>query len=228
MKKLMMVAFLTLISVTAKALSYEMARNEALFLSDKMAYELNLTASQYEAVYEINFDYFLCVGSSIDVYNDLWKQRNFELQMVLTPYQYETYLRTKYFYRPLGWRDGRWEFRIYRHYQNRGHFLMARPRAFSSYRGGRHFSPQGTPGRVVPRGGNVPPRTAPRPNGARPPQQGQRPQQAQPQQRPPQQQARPQQGQRQQPQTQRPQRTQQQQGQRLQQRSQQQGQRTRR
>ena len=33
--------------------SYNAAKHEALFLSDKMAYELNLTAAQYEAVYEI-------------------------------------------------------------------------------------------------------------------------------------------------------------------------------
>ena len=50
MKKLMMVAILMVITVTAKALSYETARSEALFLSDKMAYELNLSPSQYEAI----------------------------------------------------------------------------------------------------------------------------------------------------------------------------------
>ena len=151
MKKLMMMALLMVMSVTAKALSYETARSEALFLSDKMAYELNLSPSQYEAIYEINLDYFMCVGSKLDLYTDLWKQRNFEIQQVLTPYQYENFLRLKYFYRPLGWRDGRWEFRIYRVYPNRGHFMMARPRAYGHYRGGRHFGarPVG-PGRVGP------------------------------------------------------------------------------
>ena len=109
MKKLMMMALLMVMSVTAKALSYETARSEALFLSDKMAYELNLSPSQYEAIYEINLDYFICVGSKLDLYTDLWKQRNFEIQQVLTPYQYENFLRLKYFYRPLGWRDGRWD-----------------------------------------------------------------------------------------------------------------------
>ena len=44
MKKMMiaLVAMLT-IAATGKAMSYEQARNEALFLTDKMAYELNLT-----------------------------------------------------------------------------------------------------------------------------------------------------------------------------------------
>ena len=151
MKKLMMVAILMVITITAKALSYETARSEALFLSDKMAYELNLSPAQYEAVYEINLDYFMYVGTKLDLYSDLWKQRNYELQRVLTPYQYETFLGLKYFYRPLGWHDGRWEFRIYRVYPNRAHFMMGRPRAYANYRGGRHF-----------RGG-----PAPRPGGPR-------------------------------------------------------------
>ena len=97
MKKLMMVAILMVITVTAKALSYETARSEALFLSDKMAYELNLSPSQYEAIYEINLDYFMYVGTKLDLYSDLWKQRNFAIQRILTPYQYENFLRLKYF-----------------------------------------------------------------------------------------------------------------------------------
>ena len=43
-------------------MSYNAAKNEALFLSDKMAYELNLTAAQYEAVYEINLDYLMSLN----------------------------------------------------------------------------------------------------------------------------------------------------------------------
>ena len=154
MKKLMVMAILMVITITAKALNYETARSEALFLSDKMAYELNLSPSQYEAVYEINLDYFMCVGTKLDLYGDLWKQRNYELSRVLTPFQYETFLGLKYFYRPLGWHDGRWEFRIYRVYPNHSHYMLNRPRAYSSYRGGRHFRPGGPrpggPGRVGP------------------------------------------------------------------------------
>ena len=176
MKKLMMMALLMVISVTAKALSYETARSEALFLSDKMAYELNLSPSQYEAIYEINLDYFMCVGSALDLYGDVWKQRNYEIQRILTRYQYENFLRLKYFYRPLGRRDGRWEFRIYRIYPNRGHFMMNRPRAYGSYRGGRHFGarpggprpggprPGVRPGGPAPRGGARPGGPGPRPN----------------------------------------------------------------
>ena len=51
----LMVAMMT-IALTAAAMPYSDARNKALFLSDKMAYELNLTKPQLEAVYEINLD----------------------------------------------------------------------------------------------------------------------------------------------------------------------------
>ena len=56
MKKMLMMAVMMVMTISATAMSYNMAKNEALFLSDKMAWELNLTNAQYEAVYEINLD----------------------------------------------------------------------------------------------------------------------------------------------------------------------------
>ena len=52
MKKLL-ITLLTLLAFAyqAKAMSFEQARQQALFLTDKMAYELNLTDDQYEAAY---------------------------------------------------------------------------------------------------------------------------------------------------------------------------------
>ena len=50
-------------TVSANAMSYEQARDQALFLTDKMAYELNLTQDQYEAAYEINLDYLLSIDN---------------------------------------------------------------------------------------------------------------------------------------------------------------------
>ena len=57
MKKLLftLIALFTIV-MSSNAMSYEQARNQALFLTDKMAYELNLTEEQYEAAYEINLD----------------------------------------------------------------------------------------------------------------------------------------------------------------------------
>ena len=56
MKKMLMMAVMMVMTISANAMSYNAAKNEALFLSDKMAYELNLTDAQYDAVYEINLD----------------------------------------------------------------------------------------------------------------------------------------------------------------------------
>ena len=59
---MMILAVMMVMTISAKAMSYNAAKNEALFLSDKMAYELNLTAAQYEAVYEINLDYLMSLN----------------------------------------------------------------------------------------------------------------------------------------------------------------------
>ena len=42
MKKIMTLALMMTIAITATALPIDMAEREALFLTDKMAYELNL------------------------------------------------------------------------------------------------------------------------------------------------------------------------------------------
>ena len=42
-------ALLFTLTATTSAMSYEQAREQALFLTDKMAYELNLTEEQYDA-----------------------------------------------------------------------------------------------------------------------------------------------------------------------------------
>ena len=52
MKKLIiaLVAMFSMTFTTASAMSYEQARQQALFLTDKMAYELNLTISAQQAI----------------------------------------------------------------------------------------------------------------------------------------------------------------------------------
>ena len=69
MKKFILTLALILsLAVSANAMSYDQARDQALFLTDKMAYELNLTEDQYEAAYEVNLDYLM----SINTYDDLY------------------------------------------------------------------------------------------------------------------------------------------------------------
>ena len=79
MKKLILTLIATLVlSASANAMSYEQARIQALFLTDKMAYELNLTEEQYEAAYEINLDYLMSVNSMVDLYGANWTHRNMD------------------------------------------------------------------------------------------------------------------------------------------------------
>ena len=138
MKKMMFMAMRMAMTITANAMSYSAAKNEALFLSDKMAYELNLSVSQYEAVYEINLDYMMSVSGRHDVFGRAWDRRNADLQYVLTVHQYNQYVGLNYFYRPLSWKNGGWAFNVYSHYSNRNHFYKARPKTYASYKGKGH------------------------------------------------------------------------------------------
>ena len=123
MKKMLMtlVTMLT-IAVSATAMSFEQARREALFLTDKMAYELNLTDEQYEACYEINLDYLMGVTGRSDVFGVYWERRNLDLSYILFDWQWNAYIAASYFYRPLYWEAGYWHFGIYARYPHRdGH-----------------------------------------------------------------------------------------------------------
>ena len=144
MKKMLfiLVSMLT-IAVSANAMSYERARNEALFLTDKMAYELNLTDAQYEAAYEINLDYLMGVSSRYDVFGTCWERRNIDLEYILYRWQWDLYRAATYFYRPLYWNAGYWHFRIYTHYPHRDYFYFGRPHFYASCRGGHSWRHNG-------------------------------------------------------------------------------------
>ena len=140
MKKLMIMAMMMVMTMSANAMSYTAAKNEALFLSDKMAYELNLTASQYDRVYEINLDYLMNLNGRADVFGIWWDRRNAELRYVLNAWQYDKYITLSHFYRPVAWKSGGFTFAVYSHY-NRGHFYNAHPKVYASYKGGKHHKP---------------------------------------------------------------------------------------
>ena len=138
MKKMMILAMMMVMTISAKAMSYNAAKHEALFLSDKMAYELNLTNAQYDDVYEINLDYLMSVNGYNDAYGKWWNRRNNDLKYVLTVHQYEKYMKLNYFYRPLNWEKGAWTFVVYNHYKNKNHFYKSNPKGYSSYKGGNN------------------------------------------------------------------------------------------
>ena len=144
MKKMMftLIALLTM-AASARAMSYEQARNEALFLTDKMAYELNLSDAQYEAAYEINLDYLMGVTSQYDVYGPYWERRNLDLSYILFSWQWDLFRAATYFYRPLVWDAGYWHFSVYRRYPHRDYFYFGRPHFYASYRGGHSWRMNG-------------------------------------------------------------------------------------
>lgn len=145
MKKMIiaMVALLSTFFTTANAMGYEQAREQALFLTDKMAYELNLDEEQYEAAYEINLDYLLSVNTYDDVFADYWIHRNADLRYILLDWQYDAFCAASYFYRPLWWDAGHWHFGIYARYPHRDYFYFGRPHFYVTYRGGHGWHHNG-------------------------------------------------------------------------------------
>ena len=109
MKRLMMIlAMMVAIATSVSAMSYEQARREALFLADKMAYELHLSDAQYEAAYEANLDYLMSLDGRGRVYGSTWSTRNSLLRIVLAPWQYAAYAAADYFFRPVYWVSDTW------------------------------------------------------------------------------------------------------------------------
>ena len=144
MKKMLftLVSMLTIVA-SANAMPYEQARREALFLTDKMAYELNLSDAQYEAAYEINLDYLMSVTSEHNVFGTYWDRRNLDLSYILYQWQWDAFRAATYFYRPLYWDTGYWHFGIYVRYPHRDYFYFGRPHFYLTYRGGHSWRHNG-------------------------------------------------------------------------------------
>lgn len=136
MKKMMILTMMVTIATHVAAMSYNEVKAEALFLTDKMAYELRLDNEQYEAVYEINFDYIAALDRH-DIFGNSWSLRNSRLRYVLNSWQYDRYLQLTHFYRPVAWHAGSWVFGIYNRY-NRSLYYRAHPSVYVSYRGGNN------------------------------------------------------------------------------------------
>lgn len=134
LRYIMLVVMMTIVT-SVSAMTYSQAKDQALFLADKMAYELDLTDEQYEAAYEINLDYLMSVNDYDDIYGSYWTRRNLELRSILAGWQYEKYVAAEYFYRPVYWSNNRWCWRIYSYYTDNRYF-RTRPTVYVTYRGG--------------------------------------------------------------------------------------------
>jgi hypothetical protein len=134
MKRILFSLLLAAAGISASAMNARDAREYAYFLTDKMAYELNLTPLQYERVYEVNLDHFLAINSpyNIDRYQEY---RDDDLRYILSERQYWDYINANYFYRPLSWGRGSWVFNIYNRYSYRNNYYFGRPSCYDSYEG---------------------------------------------------------------------------------------------
>ena len=88
-------------------------RVNARFLTDRMAFELNLTQTQYNDLYEVNYDFF----SGIDA-------------------EYVRFMALEYFFRPVYVLNRVCSLRIYQVYPNRTFFYFGRPAHYLTYCGG--------------------------------------------------------------------------------------------
>lgn len=154
-----MVAILALASA-ANAMSYKSARDQAFFLTDKMAYELALSNDQYNAVFEINMDYIMCLEVYDDVFGTFWTRRNNELRYVLSPAQYNYYMTLEYFYRPVSLVNRKFVFAIYNRYP-KDRYYYAAPPGYQVYKGSnRYFDHSAYNGRTF---GAPPEKSQPKP-----------------------------------------------------------------
>lgn len=136
MKRFALTLIMVLMAVGGlKAMSYEEARDRAWFLTDKMAYELNLTPAQYDRAYQINLDYLMSVNTASDCFGYGWTYRDADLRCVLFDWQYKLYASLDYFFRPLRWVRSAWYYPVCDHYR-RGYYYFHRPTVYASYRGG--------------------------------------------------------------------------------------------
>lgn len=153
MKRLMIILFaigMTAMSSTSvMAMSKSKVRKEARFLTDKMAYELDLSANQRNDAYEVNYDFIYSAGDlmdhvlrgeewAMDRYYYLLDIRNDDLRWVLNDRQYRRFIDTDYFYRPIYTSGNKWQFRIYITYTNHSHFFFGKPYHYTSYHCGHH------------------------------------------------------------------------------------------
>ncbi|MFR5758029.1 MAG: hypothetical protein ACLUE2_06865 [Bacteroides cellulosilyticus] len=154
MKRILFILLATLstavCSAGTNAMSNSKVRKETRFLTDKMAYELNLSTEQYNDVYEINYDFisgvryvmddvlYMVMRWALNRYYDYLDVRNDDLRWVLSSRQYARFMQAEYFYRPIYTSGNRWYFRVYITYTNHNHFYFPRPYHYRTYVGGHY------------------------------------------------------------------------------------------
>ena len=89
------------VTVKAQPMSYYAMRDNARFLTDRMAYTLGLTERLIDDLYMINYDYIYAVndylddiayGYHYDDYMAILAARDAAIRLLLTPYQWTRFI----------------------------------------------------------------------------------------------------------------------------------------
>ena len=146
---LMIVCMLGITIPAMGAMSISKMRQNTRFLTDRMAYELQLSPQQYDDVYEVNYDFINNVrylmddvvrgyGYALDRYYDFLDVRNDDLRWILSSAQYRRFMGAEHFYRPIYADNSKWQFRIYTVYTNINFFYYGKPHHYTTYCGGHY------------------------------------------------------------------------------------------
>ena len=150
MKKLTALWMIVMIgTLSVQAMSLSTMRRNVRFLTDRMAYELQLTSQQYNDVYEVNFDFVYNVDNimrevvlgydyALDNYYNFLNIRNDDLRWILTEYQYRRFMDITYFYRPISLYQNSWRLGVFNVYTNVNFFYYGKPHHYRTYLGGHY------------------------------------------------------------------------------------------
>ncbi len=143
---LWMIAFIS-IAFPVSATGLNDIRVNARFLSDRMAYELNLTSDQYNDLYEVNYDFLRNVDPylagvacqdavALDYYYRYLDERNEDIRWILSRAEYTCFLSLDYFFRPVYAQNNICYLRVFNRYPDRGRFYYRQPLHYLDYCGG--------------------------------------------------------------------------------------------
>lgn len=153
------------LTANAQCMSVTAVRNNARFLTDRMAYTLGISDPfLIDEIYRINYDYIWGVNSYLDdvamgyYYDDyisVCSARDIALRTLLGNVVWNRVIGYSYFYRPIVFANRCWHFSIYDYDRHgRGHFFLSVPRPYNrGYEGGHFFrgmAPRDTRGNMIP------------------------------------------------------------------------------
>jgi len=137
------------LAINAQPMSYNAMRNNARFLTDRMAYTLGISDPYIiDDIYRINYDYIcgvndylddVALGYRYDDYMAVCDYRDYALRELLGDMLWGRLIGYDYFYRPIIFENYRWRFSIYAFDNFRDRYYCHVPVYFNDYRGGHFF-----------------------------------------------------------------------------------------